>query len=120
MQWPELRKAFLGANARTRFDARVRVLGPGFAEDAMNVPITVAAELPGVQRLMVLVDRNPIRKVLELTPAGRAAGGELSLQAGTKLAGAGAGAHCRRRLACGRGLGRLHRWRLHRAGRLTR
>ena len=68
MQWPELRKEFLGAAARTRFDPRVRVLGPGFAEDAMNVPITVAADLPGVQRLMVLVDRNPIRKVLELTP----------------------------------------------------
>jgi sulfur-oxidizing protein SoxY len=67
-QWPELRKEFLGAGARTRFDARVRVLGPAFAEDPMNVPITVSADLPGVQRLIVLVDRNPIRKVLELQP----------------------------------------------------
>ncbi len=46
------------------FDPRVRVLGPAFAEDPMNVPITVATDLPGVQRLLVLVDRNPIRKVL--------------------------------------------------------
>jgi sulfur-oxidizing protein SoxY len=34
----------------------------------MNVPITVSTDLPGVQRIMVLVDRNPIRKVLELQP----------------------------------------------------
>ena len=67
-QWPELRKEFLGASARTQFDARVRLQGPAFAEDPMNVPITVSADLPGVQRLMVLVDRNPIRKVLELQP----------------------------------------------------
>ena len=67
-QWPELRKEFLGASARTQFDARVRLQGPAFAEDPMNVPITVSADLPGVQRLMVLVDRNPICKVLELQP----------------------------------------------------
>jgi sulfur-oxidizing protein SoxY len=34
----------------------------------MNVPITVSTDLPGVQRIVVLVDRNPIRKVLELQP----------------------------------------------------
>ncbi len=67
-QWPDLRREFLGANARTVFDSRVRVLGPAFAEDPMNVPITVAVDLPDVQRLIVLVDRNPIRKVLELQP----------------------------------------------------
>jgi len=67
-QWPELKKEFLGPRARTQFDPRVRVQGPAFAEDPMNVPITVAADLPGVQRLIVLVDRNPIRKVLELQP----------------------------------------------------
>lgn len=67
-QWPELKKEFLPARARVQFDARVKVLGPAFAEDPMNVPITVSADLPGVQRLIVLVDRNPIRKVLELQP----------------------------------------------------
>lgn len=67
-QWPALKKEFLGLGARTRFDERVKVLGPAFAEDSMNVPITVAVGLPGVQRLIVLVDRNPIRKVLELQP----------------------------------------------------
>lgn len=67
-QWPGLKKEFLGAGARTVFDARVTVQGPAFAEDPMNVPITVAADLPAVQRILVLVDRNPIRKVLELQP----------------------------------------------------
>jgi sulfur-oxidizing protein SoxY len=67
-QWPELKKEFLGARARTVFDARVKVQGPAFAEDPMNVPITVSADLHSVQRIVVLVDRNPIRKVLELQP----------------------------------------------------
>ncbi len=67
-QWAALKKEFLGARARTVFDARVMVQGPAFAEDPMNVPITVSADLPGVQRIVVLVDRNPIRKVLELQP----------------------------------------------------
>jgi sulfur-oxidizing protein SoxY len=67
-QWPELQREYLGAKARVQFDARVKVQGPAFAEDPMNVPITVTAELPGVQRVMVLVDRNPIRKVLEFQP----------------------------------------------------
>ncbi len=68
-QWPELKKEFLGPQARIRFDDRVRVLGPAFAEDAMNVPITVSAlALPGVERIIVVVDRNPIRQVLEFVP----------------------------------------------------
>ncbi len=67
-QWPELKKEFLGARARVQFDPRVKVLGPAFAEDPMNVPITVSTDLPGVQRMVVVVDRNPIRKVLELQP----------------------------------------------------
>ncbi|EHR73615.1 putative secreted protein [Burkholderiales bacterium JOSHI_001] len=68
--WAELKKEFLGPGARVQFDERVKVQGPAFAEDPMNVPITVSATgLAGVERVMVLVDRNPIRKVLELYPA---------------------------------------------------
>ncbi len=40
-----------------QFDARVKVQGPSFAEDPMNVPIAMATDLPGVQRLIVLVDK---------------------------------------------------------------
>jgi sulfur-oxidizing protein SoxY len=67
--WPDLKREFLGAKARVAFDARVQVQGPSFAEDSMNVPITVRVrDLPDVQRIVVLVDRNPIRKVLEYQP----------------------------------------------------
>lgn len=68
-QWPEVRRETLGARARTRFDARVKVEGPAFAEDPMNVPVTVAvAGLADVEQIVVVVDRNPIRKVLEYFP----------------------------------------------------
>lgn len=68
LQWPDLKREFFG-DAPVVFDERVQVRGPGFAEDPMNVPIGVsAAGLPEVQALVVFVDRNPIRKVLELTP----------------------------------------------------
>ncbi|WP_310463592.1 quinoprotein dehydrogenase-associated SoxYZ-like carrier [Sphaerotilus sp.] len=67
--WVDMRKAYLGADAKAVFDARVQVRGPVFAEDPMNVPITVSVkDLPGVDRIVVLVDRNPIRKVLEYQP----------------------------------------------------
>lgn len=68
-QWPELRREFLGRNARVRFTDQVQVQGPTYAEDPMNVPITVGLRgLANVDRVLVLVDRNPIRKVLELQP----------------------------------------------------
>lgn len=69
-QWPELKKEFLGgAAARVAFDPRVRVKGPAMADDAMAVPISVSVgELTDIERIVVLVDRNPIRKVLEFEP----------------------------------------------------
>jgi sulfur-oxidizing protein SoxY len=66
--WPSVRADAIGQSARWRFDERVQVQGPGFAEDPMNVPVTVRANLDGVQRIVVVVDRNPIKKVLELQP----------------------------------------------------
>ncbi len=68
LQWPDLRREFFG-NATVVFDDRVKVRGPAFAEDPMNVPISVAAlGLPDIETLVVFVDRNPIRKVLEFQP----------------------------------------------------
>lgn len=68
LQWPDLKREFFGA-ARVVFDERVQVRGPAFAEDPMNVPISVSATgLPDVETLVVFVDRNPIRKVLEYQP----------------------------------------------------
>jgi sulfur-oxidizing protein SoxY len=69
-QWPAMRKEFLGgAGAAVQFDPRVQVRGPVFAEDPLNVPISVLADgIDGIERIVVLVDRNPIRKVLEFRP----------------------------------------------------
>ena len=81
LQWPELRKEFLGREARAAFDPRVVVRGPAFAEDPMNVPIGVSAEgLQDVERIVVLVDRNPIRKVLDFEPLAAATRPALSFR----------------------------------------
>jgi sulfur-oxidizing protein SoxY len=67
--WPDLRREFLGDASVVRFDETVRVRGPGHAEDPMNVPITVQiGATSGIDRVLVLVDRNPIRRVLEFWP----------------------------------------------------
>jgi len=67
--WLDMRKAYLG-DAPVTFDARVQVLAPAFAEDPMNVPVSVRVDpaLGPVERILVLVDRNPIRRVLEYRP----------------------------------------------------
>ncbi len=69
--WIDMRQQLVG-KAALRYDARVQVQGPSFAEDPMNVPISVRVDpaLGAVQRLVVLVDRNPIKKVLEYQPLG--------------------------------------------------
>lgn len=68
--WPQMRREFIGATARVAFDDRVQVQGPAFAEDPMNVPISVRVDpaLGPVDEIVVLVDRNPIRKVLSYFP----------------------------------------------------
>lgn len=67
-QWPALRAEMLG-NAPAVFDPRVKVVGPAFAEDALNVPIAFDASALGeVDRIVVGVDRNPIRQVLAFVP----------------------------------------------------
>ncbi|HMX16018.1 MAG TPA: quinoprotein dehydrogenase-associated SoxYZ-like carrier [Rhodocyclaceae bacterium] len=67
-QWSGMEEEFLSGQ-KVAFDDRVKVTGPRFAEDAMNVPVSLDATALGeVRRVMVLVDRNPIRKVLEFFP----------------------------------------------------
>jgi sulfur-oxidizing protein SoxY len=67
--WLDMQREYLGG-APVRFDKRVEVLGPAFAEDPMNVPISVRVDpaLGRVERIVVLVDRNPIRRVLDFQP----------------------------------------------------
>lgn len=68
-QWEGIRKEFFGS-APLRFDDRVQVRGPAFAEDPMNVAVSVsvAPSVGEVEQIVVIVDRNPIRKVLEYFP----------------------------------------------------
>ncbi|WP_370264505.1 quinoprotein dehydrogenase-associated SoxYZ-like carrier [Limnobacter sp.] len=69
MQWPDMKAQFFDAKATTVFDSRIKVTVPLFAEDAMNVPVSFDASALGkVKKIVVLVDRNPIRKVLEFIP----------------------------------------------------
>jgi sulfur-oxidizing protein SoxY len=69
LQWPGVRQEFLGKDA-FEFDARIVVKAPVFAEDAMSVPVQVDASAYSgrVARIVVVVDRNPIRKVLDFEP----------------------------------------------------
>ncbi len=68
--WPELQRSLAG-NEPLRFDhQRVQVLAPAFAEDPMQVPVSIHVDpsLGAVDRIVVLVDRNPIRRVLDFEP----------------------------------------------------
>jgi sulfur-oxidizing protein SoxY len=67
-RWEDMRKQFFPGQAVV-FDDRVRVVAPKFAEDSMNVPVSVNAEgLPGVKEIVIFADFNPILKVLEFYP----------------------------------------------------
>jgi len=71
LAWPDLRREFLGRDARVVWDSeRVQVRAPVSADDPMNVPVSVRvdAALGRVEEIVVLVDRNPIRKVLSYAP----------------------------------------------------
>lgn len=55
------------AGAPFVFDDRVKVVVPGIVEDQAQVPVTADARaLPGVTKLMVITDLNPIQHVLTL------------------------------------------------------
>jgi sulfur-oxidizing protein SoxY len=70
LTWSDLKREFVG-QAPVVFNPAVRVQAPQFAEDPMNVPVSVSVEgLDNVEQIMVVVDRNPIRKVLEYFPSG--------------------------------------------------
>ena len=72
MAWPSLRQKFLG-QAPMRFSEQVVLKGPTFAEDAMNVPLLLDARAltqtgGGIERILVVADRNPVREILEFEP----------------------------------------------------
>lgn len=70
-RWGDMQRLFF-KDATVVFDSRVKVVSPRVAEDAMNVPVSVAVEgLADVSEVLVFADFNPILKVLSFQP-GRA------------------------------------------------
>ena len=72
MQWPGLRQQYLG-DAPMGFSAEVRISGPDFADDAMNVPLLLDVrglmhKAGGIELIRVVVDRNPVQHVLDFAP----------------------------------------------------
>jgi sulfur-oxidizing protein SoxY len=66
--WDWMKKEHFGT-AKVMFDDRVVVTAPALAEDSMNVPVAVSMEgLADVEEVRVLVDLNPIKKVLQFFP----------------------------------------------------
>ena len=56
-------------NEEVVFDDRVIVTAPAFAEDAMNVPVSVEVEeIKDIENIIVFADLNPIQKILEFKP----------------------------------------------------
>ena len=112
LQWPDLEREFLHGGM-VEFDARVQVRRPTFAEDPMNVPIAVSAEgLTDVEVVTAIVDRHPIRKLLEYFPLGSlpAVSFRFQLEQARRVRAA---VRARRRLARRRHARRLGRRGLH-------
>lgn len=72
MQWPSIRGRVAG-DARVLLTPSIKVQGPAFADDPMNVPILIDARAlahtgGGIERIEVLADRNPIQEILQFEP----------------------------------------------------
>lgn len=72
MQWPPLRRRFIGSE-RMQFSDAVLVKGPPMADDAMNVPLMVDARSllaagHEIERIVIIADRNPVQHVATFMP----------------------------------------------------
>ncbi len=72
MQWPQLRRKFIGSE-RMQFSDAVLVKGPPMADDAMNVPLMVDARSllaagHEIERIVIIADRNPVQHVATFMP----------------------------------------------------
>ncbi len=66
--WAQLAARHFGTTPYV-YDERVVVTVPGIVENQAQVPVTADARaVPGVTKLMVIADLNPIQHVLTLTP----------------------------------------------------
>ena len=68
VQWDDMYAAFLKDHP-AKFDNRVIVTAPEFAEDPMNVPVSVdATKLSGVEAMIIFADFNPIPLIAKYYP----------------------------------------------------
>ncbi len=68
VMWDWVKKEHFGQD-KVVFDDHVKVTAPADAQDALNVPVAVSVEgLKDVQEVRVVVDFNPIKKVLQFFP----------------------------------------------------
>ncbi len=66
---PVVLQLVLPEGARVRFDDRVKVSFPAIAENQRQFPVQVDARaVPGVRRIIIFADLNPIQKAVEFTP----------------------------------------------------
>lgn len=66
--WERLAPVFFG-NDRVTFDDRVKVVFPAIAEDQHQFPVTIDARgIPGVRRILLFADLNPIPLAIDYTP----------------------------------------------------
>lgn len=71
--WSSVHEKYF-ADGEVVFDERVKVSVPSIVENQAQVPVTADARaLPGVRRLVVVADLNPIQHVLTLSPRNSAA-----------------------------------------------
>jgi sulfur-oxidizing protein SoxY len=66
---PTVLQLVLPEGAKVRFDDRVKVSFPAIAENQRQFPVQVDARaVPGVQRIIVFADLNPIQRAVTFTP----------------------------------------------------
>lgn len=75
VMWDYTRKIFLG-DADYRFEPRIKVEVPAFAEDPAQVPISIdASAFAGdIERMVVWADLNPIQHIFDYYPLANASG----------------------------------------------
>lgn len=72
--WAFVGGQVFGEGATVRFDSRVRVRIPSIAENQRVFPVEVdAREVPGVVRMVIFADLNPIQLALDYRPTDAAA-----------------------------------------------
>jgi sulfur-oxidizing protein SoxY len=71
VQWDDMYDAFLKGRP-AQFDNRVKVIAPNYAEDPMNVPVTVdASELGDVTKIVIFAAFTPNEQSLQFLSVSR-------------------------------------------------